>query len=136
MHEQYHKWYTQYLSRDFEMLVFGHSGYPIILFPTLLGRFYETKDAGLIESVAHLVDDGKIKIYCPDGLDAQSWHNYNINPEDRVKTHVAYENVILNDVIGFAEYESGEKKIGVCGCAFGGYHAVILHSDIRIKLAV
>jgi esterase/lipase superfamily enzyme len=126
MHEQYHKWYTQYLSRDFEMLVFGHSGYPVILFPTLMGRYYESKDTGLIESISHLVGEGKIKIYCPDGIDNQSWHNYNIQPSDRVKTHIAYENVILNDVIEFAKYESGEKKVCVCGCSFGGYHALNL----------
>ena len=54
------------------MLVFGHAGYPVILFPTSLGRYYQNKDFGLIDSVAHLLDTGKIKIYCPDGIDEQS----------------------------------------------------------------
>ncbi|MBI3122811.1 MAG: esterase family protein [Ignavibacteriales bacterium] len=126
MQEQYHKWYTQYLSRDFEMLVFGHSGYPVILFPTSKGKYYENKDFGLVESAAHLLDSGKIKIYCPDGIDAMSWYNYIIHPADRVKTHMAYERVILNDVVEFAKFETGAKKVGVAGCSFGGYHAANL----------
>ena len=97
MKEEYFKWYTNYLDRDFEMLVFGHSGYPIILFPTSKERYYENKDFKLIESAAHLIDEGRIKIYCPDGVDADSWYNYSIHPSDRVKTHIGYENVILND---------------------------------------
>lgn len=124
MQEFYHKWYTQYLSRDFEMLVFGHSGFPIILFPTSKGKYYENKDFGLIGSALELIESGKVKIYCPDGIDGQSWYNYDIHPADRVKTHMAYERVILNDVIEFAKYETNSKTVGVAGCSFGGYHAL------------
>lgn len=126
MQETYHKWHTQYLDRDFEMLVFGHSGYPVILFPTSKARYYENKDFKLIDSAAHLIDSGKIKIYCPDGIDSESWYNYAIHPADRVKTHIGYENVILNDVIEFAKYETGKNRVAVGGCSFGAYHAANL----------
>lgn len=124
MKEFYHRWYTQYLSRDFEMLVFGHAGYPVVLFPTSKGRYFENKDFGLIESAAELIEAGKIKIYCPDSIDWMSWYNYDIHPADRVKTHMAYEQVILHDVIDFAIYESESPKVAVAGCSFGGYHAL------------
>jgi len=108
------------------MLVFGHSGFPVILFPTSKGKYFENKDFGLIGSAAHLIESGKVKIYCPDGIDSESWYNYGIHPADRVKTHLAYERVILNDVIEFAKYETGSKTVGVAGCSFGGYHALNL----------
>lgn len=135
MQEFYHKFYTQYLGCDFEMLVFGSSGYPIVLFPTSLGRYYEMKDSGLICSAEHLIDSGKIKIYCVDGIDSRSWYNYSIHPADRVKTHIAYERTILNDVIEFAKFECAAKDVAVAGCSFGGYHALNLafkHPD-RVK---
>jgi len=124
MEETYHKWYAQYLGSDFEMLVFGLSGYPIILFPTAKGKYYESKDFGLIASVQEFIDSGKIKIYCPDNIDSQSWYNYSVLPGDRVKTHIAYEKTILSDVIQFAKYETGSKIVGVAGCDFGAYHAL------------
>lgn len=108
------------------MLVFGHSGFPVILFPTSKGKYFENKDFGLIGSAAELIDSGKVKIYCPDGIDSESWYNYGIHPADRVKTHLAYERVILNDVIEFAKYETGSKTVAVSGCSFGGYHALNL----------
>lgn len=124
MKEVYHKFYTQYLSRDFEMLVFGESGIPIILFPTSKGKYYEVKDFGLIHSVEKFIDEGKIKIYCPDSIDQMSWFNYIIHPADRVKTHLAYEKVILYDIIDFIKFETGNEKVGLAGCSFGAYHAV------------
>ena len=126
MKEQYHKWFSEFLEREFEMLAFGHDGYPVILFPTSKGRYYENKDCGLIDSVSYLLDSGKFKIYCPDSVDSISWYNYSIHPAERVKNHIAYEKLILNDVIEFVKYETGKKKAGVAGCSFGAYHAINL----------
>ncbi|MDI1319244.1 MAG: alpha/beta hydrolase-fold protein [bacterium] len=133
MNEQHVRWYTRHLSRDFDMLVFGHAGYPVILFPTSLGRYYQNKDFGLVGSVAHLIDAGKIRIYCPDGIDAESWYNKSISPADRVRTHLAYERVILHDVLPLAQREAGRHQVAVAGASFGGYHAVnfaLRHPDL------
>jgi esterase/lipase superfamily enzyme len=106
------------------MLVFGHAGYPVIAFPTSLGRYFQNKDFGLIGSVSHLVDAGQVKIYCPDGIDEQSWYNRSIHPADRVRTHQAYERVILHEVVPRAQHETGQGRVAVAGASFGGYHAV------------
>jgi esterase/lipase superfamily enzyme len=108
------------------MLIFGHSGYPVILFPTSRGKYYENKDFGLIDSVAGLVNEGKIKIYCPDSIDGDSWYNYSIHPADRVKTHMAFESMIINDVIPMAKNDTGRERVAVAGCSFGAYHAANL----------
>lgn len=105
------------------MLVFGHAGFPVIIFPTSRARYYQAKDFGLINAAAYLIDTGKVKIYCPDSIDDESWYNTNIPPADRVKTHIAYEEVILNDVIEFAFQDTGFDKVALSGCSFGGYHA-------------
>jgi esterase/lipase superfamily enzyme len=122
--EEYHKWHSQFINREFEMLVFGYSGFPIIVFPTSRARYYQAKDFGLINAAAYLIDTGKVKIYCPDSLDNLSWYNKNIHPADRVKTQIVFEEVILNDVMEFAFQETGFDKVALSGCSFGGYHAV------------
>lgn len=124
MKEEYHKWQSQFINREFEMLVFGSTGFPIIVFPTSRARYYQVKDFGLINAVENLIDSGKVKIYCPDSLDNESWYNKNIHPADRVKTQIAYEEVILNDVIEYAFQDTGFDKVGLAGCSFGGYHSI------------
>ncbi len=105
------------------MLVFGHDGLPVIAFPTSQQRYYELKDSKLIESAAKFIESGKIKIYCPDSVDSDSWYNYSIQPADRVRTHIGYENLIINDVIEFAKHETEMKRVVLAGCSFGAFHA-------------
>jgi esterase/lipase superfamily enzyme len=124
--KEYHKWHSQFIDREFEMLVFGDSGYPIIIFPTSKGRYYQAKDFGLIDAASKYINSGKIKIYCPDSLDNESWYNESIHPAERVKNHVVYEHLIIKDVVDYAVHETGYKKVGVAGCSFGGYHAANL----------
>jgi esterase/lipase superfamily enzyme len=124
MQEQYHKWHAQYLNKDFEMLVFGNSGFPLIFFPPAYGRYYDAKNFGLISSVEKYIDAGQIRIYCPDSFDSQSLCNYSITPAERIKMNNLFEKMILNDVIDFAAFETGTKKVGLSGCDFGGYHAL------------
>lgn len=124
MNEAYKKWYSHNLSRDFEMLVFGHDGYPLILFPTSMGRYYEGKDFKMIESIRWFIDEGRIKVYCVDSIDALSWYNKSIHPEERVKNHILYDKLILEEICGMARQETGHRKVIAAGCSFGGYHAV------------
>lgn len=123
MKEEYKKWYSNNLSADFEMLVFGHSGYPILLFPTSMGRYYENKDFKLIESVQGFIEAGKIKVYCPDGIDSLSWYNKSISPEQRVRNHIWYDRLLMEEIAPLAKHETGFNKIITAGCSFGGYHA-------------
>lgn len=124
MKEEYIKWYSHNLSHDFEMLVFGHSGVPMILFPTSMGRYYEAKDFKMIESIQWFIDEGRIKAYCVDSIDALSWYNKGVHPEERVKNHIWYDRLILEEVCGMARQETGYAKVISAGCSFGGYHAV------------
>lgn len=124
MEESYHKWNTPFCGTEFEMLVFGERGIPVILFPTSMGRYYESKDRGLIETVEWFLDIGKFKIYCPDSLDAQSWYNTSISPAQRVLNHMQYDKLILEEIIPRAFRETGASRAIMAGCSFGGYHAV------------
>lgn len=123
MKENYHKWFSLPLQRDFEMLTFGYSGLPLIVFPTSGGKYYEAKDRGLINSVLDLIKSGSLMVFCPDSVNSESWYNYSAHPSERVKRHIDYENAILEEVIEYALHKTRFDKVIVCGCSFGGYHA-------------
>ena len=124
MQENYLKWYSPNLSREIEMLVFGHAGYPVIVFPTTKGRYYEAKDFLLIESARWFLEQGLVKIYCPDSIDAFSWYNRAIHPADRVKNHMWYDKFITEEVVDAIRHHHGYQKVAVAGASFGGFHAL------------
>jgi len=123
MQEEYIKWYSPNLSMDIDMLTFGHSGYPLLLFPTSQGRYYENKDFKLIDSIQHFISSGKVKVYCPDGIDSLSFYNKGVHPGERIRNHIWYDKMLLEEVVSRAQHDTGHHKVITAGCSFGGYHA-------------
>lgn len=105
------------------MLVFGYGGRPLILFPTSMGRYYEAKDHGLIESVSWFIENGDLTIYCPCSIDELSWYNKAIPPVERAHNQEVYERFIEKEVLSRALAETGWQTAAMAGCSFGGYHA-------------
>ena len=105
------------------MSVFGHSGYPVIIFPTTMGRFYEAKDFKLIESAKWFVEQGMVTLYCPDSVNELSWYNKGIHPAEKVKNHIWYDKAIMDELVERVRWNTPAGKVAVAGCSFGGYHA-------------
>jgi esterase/lipase superfamily enzyme len=122
--EDYQKWYSPTLGRDIEMLTYGHWGYPILLFPTSMGTFYQNRDMGLTNSVKWYVETGKIKLYCIDGIDKDSWYAKHLHPAMRVHNHATYDRFLNDELVQTIRHECNVDKIAVAGCSFGGYHAM------------
>lgn len=123
MTEKYHRWYSPNLNMDVEMLVFGDRGYPVILFPTTKGRYYQNKDFGLIDSAKWFIDQGLVKIYCPDTFDWLTWYNKAVHPAERAKNYSRYDKMLLDELAPWAMHETGVNSVATAGCSFGGYHA-------------
>jgi esterase/lipase superfamily enzyme len=122
--EEYHKWHSPSLNRDVEMLVFGHAGQPVILFPTSQGAYYQNKDQGMIEAARWFLENGKAKIYCPDSLDGETWYNKSVPPGIRVHNYECYDRMLETELVPWAQHETGYERMALAGCSFGGYHAV------------
>lgn len=123
MQEEYLKWFSPYLQRDVEMLVFGHAGYPVVVFPTSKGSFHENRDMGLVKSAQWYIEQGLIKIYCPISNDADSFYNKSIHPHQRIQNHVAYDKMICHEIVERIRLNTPAAKVVMAGCSFGGYHA-------------
>lgn len=133
MKEQYYKWYSQNLSKDIEMLVYGHQGYPVILFPSSMGRYYESKDFGLVQTIQWFLERGFIQVFCPDSIDVHSWYNKSIHPAQRVRNHIWYDKMVYEEIAQRVRWQTPGGKVAVAGASFGGYHAAnfaFKHPDV------
>lgn len=124
MKESLIKWHSPHLGKDMEMLVFGHDGLPVVIFPTTMGRFYEAKDFLLIESVRWYVENGLVTLYCPDSINDLSWYDKGIHPKTKVENHIWYDKMVHEEIVNPLRSKRKNGKIAVAGCSFGGYHAV------------
>ncbi|GAA4409416.1 alpha/beta hydrolase-fold protein [Nibrella viscosa] len=124
MHEEYRRFYSHHLGRDIELLVYGNWGYPVLLFPTTMGRYYEYKNFGFIETARWFVETGKIKLICVDSIDRDSWYAKHLHPGARIWNHVLYDRFLCEELVPSVQRECNVSKVGVAGCSFGGFQAL------------
>ena len=124
MHREYHKWFSPNLNRDMELLVFGHAGARVLVFPTRRGRFYEYEELGLVNALADRIEAGWLQLFCVDSVDRESMYNRYIAPYDRIRRHGQYEQYILNEVLPLSRLKNPQPFMISHGCSLGAYHAL------------
>lgn len=106
-----------------ELLVWGHSGAPVIFFPTRSARFYDYEDWRIIEALRDKIESGQLQVFCVDSIDDESFYSRDA-PSSRIKRHLKYEKYILNEVIPLIKNLNSDQRLIAAGCSLGGYHAV------------
>src|SRR5579864_5468998 len=101
MNREYHKWFSPSLNREMELLVFGHAGKPVIVFPTSMGRFFDYENRRMIDMRHEKYESGELQAFCVDSVDSESWYNKSAHPAQRAARHFDYDRYLVNEVIPF-----------------------------------
>lgn len=138
MHREYHRWFSPHLERDMELLVFGHAGAKVLVFPTRDGRFHEYEDLRLVNSLSRKVQAGQLQLWCPDSVAWESFYCFWCQPADRIRRHNQYEKYILEEVMPRMESSNPNPCTIAHGCSLGAFLAADIafrHPDKFQKLA-
>jgi esterase/lipase superfamily enzyme len=126
MNREYHRWYSPRLHRDMELLVFGHAGAKVLMFPTRDGRFFEYEELGLVASLTDKIIAGHLQLYCVEGLARETFYAGHWHPADRLRRHEAFEAYILNEVLPLMAAKNPHDCTIAQGCSLGAYQAASL----------
>jgi esterase/lipase superfamily enzyme len=107
-----------------ELLVFGHAGARVIVFPTSKGRFFDWEDRGMVAAVADILEQGWFQFFCVDSVDAESWYARSAHPAERARRHLQYDSYIQNELLPWSAERNPHPFVIVTGASFGAYHAV------------
>jgi esterase/lipase superfamily enzyme len=124
MNRDYHRWHSDALQRDMELLAFGHAGARVLAFPTARGRFYDWEGHGLVAALGGQLDQGLLQLFCVDSVDAESWFAGGRPAPERAGRHEAYDSYLLAEVLPFTLRRNTNPFLIVAGVDFGAYHAV------------
>lgn len=106
-----------------EMLVIGHAGVKVLVFPTRGGRFYEYEDLRMPLVLREKIEAGQLQFFCVDGLDSESFYCWWAHPSGRIQRHIQYEEYILTEVLPFMAEKNPDAAVVAHGCSLGAYHA-------------
>jgi esterase/lipase superfamily enzyme len=111
---------------------YGHWGRPVLAFPAERGGAYDFADQGMLDAVAELIDGGRIKLYCVDANDGDTWSADDLPIEERARRHGGYDAWIVERVVPFIHADTGGEVMTV-GVSLGAYHALnfaLKHADL------
>ncbi|MGZ3644574.1 MAG: esterase family protein [Ktedonobacteraceae bacterium] len=123
MNREYHIWFSPSLQRDMELLVFGHAGARVLVFPTSMGRFFQWEDSGMINALGDQLERGDIQLFCVDSVDEESWYAKWKPPGERAWRQTQYDYYLVNEVMPFTFQHNSNPYLIAAGTSFGAYHA-------------
>jgi esterase/lipase superfamily enzyme len=121
------------------ILAYGSYGRPLLVFPAERGNRWEWEDREMINVLAPLIAEGRLKVYCVDAWDGNTWSDDWLPVEERARRHDAYEHWIHSHVVPWIHHDCGGPiGIGLAGVSMGAYHAAnfSLRRADRFPLAV
>lgn len=124
MHREDHRWHSGRLGRDMGVVVYGHWGTPLIVFPTSDGDEREMERMGMVDALAGHIEDGRVKLFTVGSNADQSFHNRGAHPGHRIWMQRMWDDYIRREVIPFVHRHCGGlTPIATMGMALGAYHA-------------
>ncbi|PYQ98062.1 MAG: hypothetical protein DMF97_13225, partial [Acidobacteria bacterium] len=107
------------------IVVLGHWGPPMIMFPTSGGDEEEYERQGLIGAIGDFIDAGRVKAFCVNTNHSDSFGNDGAHPLHRSWMQRMYSDYIRHEVVPFVRQHCQSPDIAVwtMGASLGAYHA-------------
>jgi esterase/lipase superfamily enzyme len=125
MQKEYHYWRSPNLGIDMPLAVYGNYGVPLLMFPTAAADFEEYERFGLTDAVSQHVNAGRVKLYCINAINNESWFADYLHPAERARRQVYYDKYVAEEVVPFIHSHCrGWQPICTVGASMGAYHAL------------
>ena len=124
MQREIHKWHSPNLNKDMEIVIYGHYGYALLMFPTAAADYLEYERFQLIDAIAPFINDGKLKAFSINSINNESWLNRDMHPSHKAIRHQQYNQYVTEEVVPFIKaYCSPDVPIVTTGASLGAMHA-------------
>lgn len=107
-----------------DLLVVGHNGPRVIVFPTSQGSFHEWEDRQMFDAVGDELSQGELQLFCVASADDASWYNEAIPLPERAEWQQRYDRYLHDEVVPFTLTLNDDPFLITAGASFGGYHAL------------
>ncbi|GAA4439783.1 alpha/beta hydrolase-fold protein [Ravibacter arvi] len=134
MNREETSWHSPSLNRQMEIVTYGHDGFALLMIPTAASGYLEYEQNGLIRAIADTINAGKVKVFCVNSINGESWLNPYMSGHEKGIRHHYFNEYILKEVLPFIRNNiSPKNRIITGGASFGALHAANLffkHPDV------
>lgn len=128
---------SPHLGRRVHLWTFGDVGQPLVVFPSNAGVAHEWQKGGMIDALAPLLAQGRVKIYCPETNVSKSFSGKG-TPRQRMAHHHAYEQFVLETLVPFIREDCRlpRARMVATGCSVGALYSslfVLKHPETFVQ---
>ena len=124
MRTEYQHWYSGRTRREMGIVMYGHWGPPLLVFPTSGGDEWEMDRQGMIAALSDFVDAGRVKVFCINTNSSDSFYNKGAHPFHRSYEQAQYDGYVREEVVPFIHHHcQSYVAISSLGASLGAYHA-------------
>lgn len=125
MYRAYHQWHSPALDRQMELLIFGHSGAPCLVFPTSHGRFFEYEDRGMVAVLGDQIEAGQLQLICVDSISSETWYSPSPDTNMRLWREDQYQHYLIHEVLPLVRQTNPTHYLITTGCSLGAMQAAV-----------
>ena len=128
MHREINSWYSPALNKDMPIVTYGNYGFALLLIPTAAADYLEYERFQMMEHMAPLINEGKVKVFSINSINTESWLNNEMEPSHKAIRHNQFNEYVFNEVIPFIKNSTSyDTPIITSGASFGALHAMNLY---------
>jgi esterase/lipase superfamily enzyme len=126
---------SRFMDRRMHLWCFGHYGAPLVVFPSASGMAHEWEAHGMIETLADLIEGGRLKVYCSESNVGEAWTRRETDPAWRMERHLAFERYVIHELVPHVREDchSADIPLAASGTSLGALYSanfVLRHPEI------
>lgn len=138
MHTEHHRWHSPALDgKPMDLLVYGHAGAKLFVFPTSMGTYHEWPDRHMHRVLADHLENGWLQMYCLHHVHDESWYRPDLHVGARAWRHLQYDDYVYHEVVPFSYSRNPNDFFIATGASLGAYDAAVFalrHPDVVRRL--
>ena len=128
-------WFSQNLNTEMPLVAYGHSGVPLLMFPTAAADYLEYERFHLIEAIRTFIESGRIRAYSVNSVNRYSLLNEQMPAPAKAELLTRYDRYITDEVLPLIRHDvgNGDARPLTTGASLGAFlsvNAYFKHPDL------
>ena len=118
-------WRSPRLGLEMPIVVYGHAGTPVLLFPTAAADFLENERFFLVKSIEASLFAGRVRLFSIDSINSHAWMDRDVPIREKARRQALYSGYIEEEVVPYIRHVVGDPTARslTTGASFGAFHA-------------
>lgn len=118
-------WFSQNLNIEMPLVAYGHTGYPLLMFPTAAADYLEYERFHLVEAIRPHIERGQIRAYSINSVNRYSLLNDQMPPHLKAELLTQFDRYVTDEVLPLIRRDTGydDARPLTTGASLGAFLA-------------